>query len=80
MTKIEWNTAPVWANYAAMDQDEEWFWYEAKPEYDEEWGVFLSPEGARHDSFVHSGPEVSDWRESIVQRSASLVNAPSSIH
>ena len=29
--KIDWSTAPSWANYAAMDKDQEWYWYEFEP-------------------------------------------------
>ena len=78
MPHIQWIYAPKWANYAAMDQDGDWFWYEAEPECDEELGVFLSPEGARHDNLVTQGPEVSDWKKSLVKRF--VAPTPSFIH
>lgn len=31
--KIEWNTVPKWANFVAMDDDGEWYWYERKPKW-----------------------------------------------
>ena len=27
----DWNAAPEWANYVAMDEDGEWYWYENEP-------------------------------------------------
>lgn len=27
----DWSNAPNWANYAAMDADGSWFWFEAQP-------------------------------------------------
>ena len=29
---IDWKDAPDWANYAAMDKDGMWHWYECEPE------------------------------------------------
>ena len=29
--KPDWKEAPVWANYLAMDQNGDWFWYEGEP-------------------------------------------------
>ena len=29
--KPSWDTAPDWAEYLAMDEDGEWYWYENKP-------------------------------------------------
>ena len=31
--KPSWNDAPEWANYLAMDSDNDWYWYESKPHY-----------------------------------------------
>ena len=28
---IDWSKAPEWANYAAMDKDGDWFYYENLP-------------------------------------------------
>lgn len=27
----DWNEAPEWATYAAMDNDGDWYWYETRP-------------------------------------------------
>lgn len=29
--KPSWNDAPEWANWLAMDEGGDWFWYEQKP-------------------------------------------------
>jgi hypothetical protein len=29
--KPDWNDAPEWANYAAMDKEGDWYWYEILP-------------------------------------------------
>lgn len=72
---LNWNTAPTWANYAAMDENEDWFWYELKPEIDYDWGCFLSPENGRHDFFTTLGPDCQDWKKSLTQRPKNQ-NAP----
>ena len=36
--KPDWKDAPEWANYLAMDEDGQWFWYENRPKLDSlEW-------------------------------------------
>ena len=27
----EWEDAPIWANWLAMDEDSEWYWYATMP-------------------------------------------------
>lgn len=70
MITINWRSAPLWANYAAMDKDGEWYWYQELPEADDEWGVFLSNEGTQHESFVDAGPDLTeaDWQQTITKR------------
>jgi hypothetical protein len=29
--KPDWNDAPEWANYVAMDADGEWYWFAKEP-------------------------------------------------
>lgn len=31
MSKPDWKDAPEWANYLAMDNDCEWYWFESEP-------------------------------------------------
>jgi len=33
MSKPNWNNAPKWARYLAMDENNTWFWYERMPCY-----------------------------------------------
>ena len=39
--KPDWKNAPEWANYLAMDKDNEWWWYETEPVADVDgwWGT-----------------------------------------
>jgi hypothetical protein len=37
--KPSWKDAPEWANYRAMDEDGEWFWYEKEPILNESEGM-----------------------------------------
>lgn len=40
--KPNWEDAPDWANYLAMDSDRTWFWHEEKPNlsyFEDEWLV-----------------------------------------
>lgn len=61
--KPDWNEAPEWANYLAMDENGVWFWYEHEPNSigDDEW-------------FAHKGnclPATCDatkWRETLEER------------
>lgn len=32
VVKLPWDEAPEWAQWAAMDADGEWWWYQAEPE------------------------------------------------
>ena len=32
--KPDWKYAPEWANWLAMDADQEWFWFENKPVFE----------------------------------------------
>ena len=42
MSKPDWNDAPYWANYLAMDSDEGWYWYEDEPWLDTANGDWIS--------------------------------------
>lgn len=52
--KPSWDDAPEWANYMAMDDNEDWHWYEKKPDWSEsekEWLTF----GKYEKAFVKYG-------------------------
>ena len=60
--KPDWNDAPEWANYVAMDKNGDWFWYEYEP--------LLTP--GSHGFYVHTGKngrvEKKNWQESLQKR------------
>ena len=38
MNKPDWKDAPEWANWLAIDEYDEWYWYEFKPQFEDgEW-------------------------------------------
>jgi len=39
MNKPDWKDAPEWANYLAMDSDNNWYWYEFEPWLDFDLGA-----------------------------------------
>lgn len=49
--KPDWKDAPEWANWLAMNDDGEWYWFEEKPTFDfGEWlafddGVWMENDG-----------------------------------
>lgn len=42
MIKVDWSKLPEVANYVAMDDNGEWYWYNEKPTYDR--GLWINPE------------------------------------
>lgn len=41
-SKGQWEHAPRWADYRAMDADGLWYWHEYSPDYDNETGKWTS--------------------------------------
>lgn len=61
---VDWSIAPEWANWAAMDKDGEWFWFEFKPhQYKDVW---VRREGD-FDIFKNE-TKVDDWMQSLQER------------
>ena len=56
----DWNDAPSWANWLAMDAGGEWYWYENKPELSG--AGFFDPVGKVELA------EIPNWTESLQQR------------
>lgn len=52
--KPDWNDAPYWANYCAMDYDGTWYWFELEPEYKTD-GVWRQRADARWDEVCGNG-------------------------
>jgi len=65
---VDWSQAPEWANYWAMDDDGEAYWFEEKPTID--WGVWLSQ--SRQRIAPDFGGAAIDWQDSLVARPAAI--------
>ena len=63
MCKPSWDDAPEWANYMAMDECGEWWWYECEPI--EMNGYWTSSNGNRMSTNL--APYL-PWRESSERR------------
>lgn len=57
MNNIDWSTAPEWANYAAMDDNGEWWWYNVRPH--QQTFTWQSPDG------LCQSMKFADWRDSL---------------
>jgi hypothetical protein len=61
--KPDWKDAPEWAQYVAMDEDGDWYWYELKPELlDTCW---LQSVSGQFDLVRFPFPE---WQDSLEER------------
>lgn len=40
MRKPSWKDSPPWAKYLAQDRDQQWYWYELEPVYNEHGGFW----------------------------------------
>ena len=48
--KPNWEDAPEWANWLAMDADGEWYWFEEEPEIEGDgWDLYKSMQQNRHE-------------------------------
>jgi hypothetical protein len=63
--EIDWSQAPDWAQFAAMDEDGEWYWYGLKPRTHE--GADCWYGGGKSDYYKNTGCVVG-WRSSLVER------------
>jgi hypothetical protein len=63
--KPNWENAPKWANYLAMDEIGEWWWYECKPLKNEkdEFGVWETLHRA-----AQAYKSDQDWAETLESR------------
>ena len=62
----DWNNAPTWARWCAIDADGERIWHVDKPQLNEFQHVWLSGTGLRGEKFAL--PLGIDWRLCIWQR------------
>ena len=59
--KPSWDEAPEWANWLAMDESGNWFWYQEKPVDGN--GCFVA-----NSSGKFALASYSDWEESLERR------------
>mgnify|MGYP005845478261 CR=1 FL=1 len=61
---LTWDDAPVWANYAAQDEDSTWYWYEGQPE--------AVPAEGRWDCYLGNIGQIEEpsrnWQDRVVKR------------
>ncbi len=61
--KPSWDDAPSWANWLAMDENGEWFWYELQPKKSYARGFWASAGRSKAAS-----QKAKDWDETLEQR------------
>jgi len=61
--KPDWQDAPEWANWLAMDDDNWWFWYEDKPKKDIGYWYIKPIKRSKR-----SGKDVDYWEETLQKR------------
>lgn len=66
MIRPEWNTAPRWANFVAMDSSGAWYWYSERPVLDASLGMWCA--GGHNTEAV----KFQSWQESLSVREGSL--------
>lgn len=59
----DWEFAPEWANYCAMDSNAQWFWYEFEPIKSDD--HFWRVEIGRYCPVILDGKK---WKNSLQQR------------
>lgn len=60
--KPDWDTAPAWARWVAMDRSGQWYWYETCPtDHDEVWD-----NGGK--SIEVSRAAIPRWRDTLQSR------------
>lgn len=66
MNKPGWEDAPEWAQWLAMDQDGEWYWFEHRP-HSENYTWQSNSGRLVQDGYLPSCRDL-DWRETLEQR------------
>lgn len=73
---IDWNLAPDWARYAAMDKDKTWYWYEERP-YSSSIGIWFPiyriGEKPKFKSF-YALPILISWDKTLQEKSNATIN------
>jgi hypothetical protein len=63
---IDWNAAPEWARYVAMDKSGLWAWFSHEPDPNEISGTWVDVYGKYED--FHAEFFTGDWAESLQRR------------
>ncbi len=63
LSNVHWpSDAPEWANWLAMDESSDWYYYESKPKIEKD---FWCPDGRFRSIDL---PRVDDWKTSLIKR------------
>lgn len=65
MKKPKWRDAPYWAQYLAMDDSGDWFWYELQPKRS---GTHWDASGGRMELGRKSWDETLEERPAVIDR------------
>jgi hypothetical protein len=65
MLQLPWDKAPEWAQWAAMDESRQWYWYEDNPIIDER---YLAWQISSSDHEPFDFPPCTNWKESKRKR------------
>lgn len=83
MTQINWNDAPEWANYVAMDEDGDWFWFEDEPcvecgsaHYSGYWDITRILSKCKH---YKNGYSLDKWHRTLQKRPEPYQLSPNTI-
>ena len=69
---LDWSTAPEWANWAARDENDAWYWFEIEPVLDETIEEWLNP---IEFPYKQMGRIIaSNWQHTKTARTVSIVN------
>lgn len=63
--KPDWNDAPEWAEWRAMDEDGAWWWYESQPQQGfDAWLSLLNDRAYK----LCDAPRPIDWKDTLEKR------------
>ncbi len=62
--KPDWKDAPEWAEWLAMDEDGEWFWFKSRPRLNKQGNVWFTDDN----DYKYAGKNDLHHRDSLEQR------------
>ena len=66
--ELPWREAPKWAEWAAMDEDGEWYWYDGKPLVGSVAYLWFLPGSGDRELKFTAPPFPGDWKDSLQRR------------